>query len=53
MQLISIKAAQDKERMGGKGDPLGIVQEIKFDSVSKWYIHKAECVQENETRNIL
>ena len=34
-----------------KGDPLGIVQEIKIHPAEKWYIFKSESVQENVTQN--
>ena len=39
--------------MGGKVYLLGIVQEIKFDHSDKWYMHKPECISENETNKIL
>ena len=37
----------------GKGDQLGIVQEIKFDHTTKWYIHKSVSVSGNKMHKIL
>ena len=39
--------------MGREGDAQRIVQEIKFDHPNKWYMHKLESAQENETRKLL
>ena len=39
--------------MGGEGDPLWIVQEVKFDHTNKSYMHNAESVLEKETHKIL
>ena len=39
--------------MGGQGDPLEIVQEIKICSYNKWYMHKLESILEDEAHKIL
>ena len=39
--------------MGGQGDPLGDVQEIKFDHTNKWYMHNPANVLENDTHKLL
>ena len=44
---------KDLVRLNGKGDPLGIVTEIKFDPNTKLYIHKPESIQERKTHKIL
>ena len=53
MQWIVTKVTQEKTRLGGKGYPLGNVQENKFPHPNSGYIHKPEFVLENETQKIL
>ena len=53
MQHTGIKSIQNLKWLGGKGDPLGIVQEIKIDHITKWYMHKPESVLKNEIHKIL
>ena len=36
--------------MGREGNPMGIVQEIKFDIITKCCMHKPEYILENETQ---
>ena len=41
------KWLQDKTKLSGEGDPLGIVQEILFYSITKWYVYNSESVLDN------
>ena len=43
---------QNDARLDGKGDPLRIVPEFKFDHTRKWYMYKLESVPENEVPKI-
>ena len=43
----STEGVPDRAWLGGKGDPLGIVQK-KFEHITKWFIHNPESVLENE-----
>ena len=38
-------------QLGGRGDPLGIVQEIEIWSFRKWYMQKPESILENESND--
>ena len=51
MQLISAKIVYT--RLGGQGDPLGIVQEINFGHTNKWYMQNPKSALDNETHKIL
>ena len=51
MQIIGMNKVQVKTRLGGKGDPLGIVQEIKI--CLHYQMYKAESVQKNAMHKIL
>ena len=46
------KLAQ-KEYKTRQGDPQGIVQEIKFDHMNKWYMHNPASVLKHETHKLL
>ena len=46
MQQTGIKRIKNEAWFGWKGDPLGIVQEIKFWLYSQ-YMRKQEPIQEN------
>ena len=39
--------------MGAEGDPLGIVQKLKFDHTTKLFLHKPESILDNGTHDIL
>ena len=41
---------QEQAQLGGKDDPLTIV---KLYPTNKWYMHKSESFQENETLKVL
>ena len=54
MQQSSIKGIENYKWVGGKGDPQGIVQEIKiWPHTPKWYMHKPESILENKMYKIL
>ena len=53
MQQTRTKGVQDVAWLGGKGEPLGIVQKLKFDHTNKWHQLKPESVLKNETHEIL
>ena len=44
MQQTGSKEKQDKVHLSGKGDPLGIVQEMNNYYTTERYIHKPESV---------
>ena len=48
MQQTGTKGEQVQPWLGGKGDPLGIMQEIKFNHTNKWDMNNPESVLENE-----
>ena len=53
MQQTGTIGVKNKKRLCGKGDPQGIMQEIKIDHTTKCYLLKPEFVLENETHKIL
>ena len=44
---------QGEIRLCRQGDPLGNVQEFKFDHANKWYMHNPALVLENDTHKLL
>ena len=54
MQQTCTKGIQDLVWLGEKGDPLGIMQEVKIlPFLQMLCMHKPESVTENETHKIL
>ena len=53
MQQISTEGVQGWTWLGEQGDPLGNLQECKFDHANKWYMHNTEPVLENDTHKLL
>ena len=47
------RVKRSKYNMGGEGDRLKIVQEMKIGLTTKSYMHKSEFAQENETYKII
>ena len=50
-QKVTQKEYKTKHELGGKGEPLGIVQEIKVWPYGR-YIHKPEFILENKMHKI-
>ena len=50
MKQTSTKRVQNRIWLGGKGDPLGIVQDNYHNT--KWYMHNPESVLEYEMNKI-
>ena len=52
LEINNTKRIQEQVQLSGKGDPLGIVQKLKFHHTNKWYMYKSKSVLENEMHRI-
>ena len=48
MLQTSTKGVQILPRLAGEDVPLGIVQELKFDQTTKWFMYNRISLRENE-----